>query len=350
MNSNSTPPEIVKEAFAEAREKLGLSTKELGVKACLSTRQIEQIESGEMSSFYGAQIKFTAAKKVAKLLNLSDAEAFDFGPQAQEARTSSSDDLPIAEAKLVQAPKLEEEKRVQPLRVVAAEELAQPKESVKELAKEIPEPAKKVQATENPSPSAAAESKPKSQKNRFLWLSVIAAAVFAAINLRPLLFAEKPEEIIVVKKAIVEPVPAVTPAEPPPVATAPPAVVAPVLAVPVVSAEASTACPAEEGIISYKPDAPRKAAEMVYVQAKSKQVVCVNDASGKLQNKMLESGVGASFYGKPPFKVLTSDLSQVDIFFQGAKVRLTNSNHKTLVLEAAEVVTTLPDRTDSQLR
>jgi cytoskeleton protein RodZ len=52
VNSNSTPPEIVKEAFAEAREKLGLSTKELGVKACLSTRQIEQIESGEMSSFY----------------------------------------------------------------------------------------------------------------------------------------------------------------------------------------------------------------------------------------------------------------------------------------------------------
>jgi cytoskeleton protein RodZ len=349
VNSNPTPPEIVKEAFAEAREKLGLSTKELGVKACLSTRQIEQIESGEMSSFYGAQIKFTAAKKVAKLLNLSDGDAFNYGAQAQETFTPSSDDLPIAEAKLVQAPKLEEEKRLQPARVEAAEEVAQPKESVKELVKEIPEPANKVQATENSSLSAAAESKPKSQKNRFLWLSVIAAAVFAVINLRPLLFADKPEEIIVVKEAIVEPVPAASPAEPPQVASAPPAVVAPVLAAPVVSAEASTACPAEEGIISYKPDAPRKAGDMVYVQVKSKQVICVSDASGKLQNKTLEPGVGASFYGKPPFKVLTAGLDQADVFFQGAKVRLTNPNYKTIVLEAAEVVAPSTG-TDSQQR
>lgn len=349
MNSNSTPPEIVKEAFAEAREKLGLSTKELGVKACLSTRQIEQIESGEMSSFYGAQIKFTAAKKVAKLLNLSDEDAFDYGAQAQETFTPSSDDLPIAEAKLVQAPKLEEEKRVQPARVEAAEEVAQPKESVKELAKEIPEPAKKVQATENSSPSATAESKPKSQKNRFLWLSVIAAAVFAVINLRPLLFAEKSEEIIVVKEAIVEPVPTASPAEPPQVASAPPAVVAPVLVAPVVSAEASTACPAEEGIITYKPDAPRKAGDMVYVQVKSKQVICVSDASGKLQNKTLEPGVGASFYGKPPFRVLTAGLDQADVFFQGAKVRLTNPNYKTIVLEVAEVMAPSTG-TDSQQR
>lgn len=342
------PPEIVKEAFAEAREKLGLSTKELGIKACLSTRQIEQIESGEMSSFYGAQIKFTAAKKVAKLLNLSDEDAFDYGAQAQETFTSSSDDLPIAEAKLVQTTKLEEEERVQPAGVEVAEEVAQPKESVKELAKET-EPAKKVQATEKPSLSAAAESKPKSQKNRFLWLSVIAAAVFAVINLRPLLFAEKPEEIIVVKEAIVEPVPTATPAEPPQVASAPPAVVAPVLAAPVVSAEASTACPAEEGIISHKPDAPRKAGDMVYVQVKSKQVICVSDASGKLQNKTLEPGVGASFYGKPPFKVLTAGLDQADVFFQGAKVRLTNPNYKTIVLEAAEVVAPSAG-TDSQQR
>ncbi|MEY3224986.1 MAG: hypothetical protein RL565_1176, partial [Pseudomonadota bacterium] len=109
-------------------------------------------------------------------------------------------------------------------------------------------------------------------------------------------------------------------------------------------------CPAEEGIISYKPDAPRKAADMVYVQVKTKQVICVSDASGKTQNKMVEPGVGASFYGKPPFKVLTGGLAQADVYFQGAKVRLTNLNYKTLVLEAAEVVVPSVDRTDSQQR
>ena len=351
MNSNSKPPEIVKEAFTEAREKLGLSTKELGVKACLSTRQIEQIESGEMSSFYGAQIKFTAAKKVAKLLNLSDEDAFDYGIQTQETFTSSPDDLPIAEAKVVPAPKLEDEKLVAPVRVELVEEVAQ----ANELVKEDPVPAKKVESIESPSLGAAAESKPKSQKNLFLWLSVTAAAVFAVINLRPMFFAEKPEEIILVKEEVIEPAPAVAPAEPAPVAPATPAtpaVAAPVVASPVVaaaSAEASAACPAEEGIISYKPDAPRKAADMVYVQVKSKQVICVSDASGKLQNKMVEPGVGASFYGKPPFKVLTGGLAQADVFFQGAKVRLTNPNYKTIVLEAAEVV--VPSAgTDSQQR
>jgi hypothetical protein len=185
-----------------------------------------------------------------------------------------------------------------------------------------------------------------------LWLSVLAALVFSAMNLRPLFFAEKPPEVIAVKQEIVEPTPppAATPVEPAPstTLTASPAAVTPA---PAITADTSGACPAEEGIISYKPEAPRKMADMVFVQAKSKQVVCVIDASGKTQNKLVESGVGASFYGKPPFKVLTAGLSQVDVFFQGAKVRLSNPNSKTLILEASEVLTPLADRTDSsQLR
>lgn len=79
MNNSSQPLEIRKEAFTAARISAGLSTKDLGALACLSTRQIEQIENGESSSFYGAQIKYTAAKKVAKLLKLSEEDAFEFG-------------------------------------------------------------------------------------------------------------------------------------------------------------------------------------------------------------------------------------------------------------------------------
>ena len=92
MTHNAKLPEICKEAFSKAREKLGLSTKDLGAMACLSHHQIAQIESGESPYFYGAQNKFTAAKKVAKLLNLSDEEAFDYGTQAP--------------AKIIEAPKL----------------------------------------------------------------------------------------------------------------------------------------------------------------------------------------------------------------------------------------------------
>jgi hypothetical protein len=210
------------------------------------------------------------------------------------------------------------------------------------IKEEQKEPVKKVESAkvtskEIPFPTTSASPKSAASKKLFLWLSVLAALVFSVINLRPLFFTDKPEAILVVKEEIIEPAPPVAP-------------VAPVVAIPAASTELSTACPAEEGIVSYKTDAPRKAADLVYVQVKSKQVICVSDASGKMQNKLIEPGVGASFYGKPPFKVLTGGLAQVDVFFQGAKVRLTNLNYKTLVLEATEVVALPVDRTDSQLR
>ena len=345
MTTNTRLPEISKEAFSKAREARGLTTKDLGGMACLSHRQIEQIENGESSSFYGAQNKFTAAKKVAKLLNLSDEEAFDYGTQTP--------------AKIIESPKAEETKKVSSKKAQVKNETAAVKQAIEETPtpelateEEKKEPAKKLEAVkatskEVPFSATSVTSKPASSKKLFLWFSVLAALAFSVINLRTLFFADKPEEIVLVKEEIVEPTPASSPVDP---ASAPPAAVAPALAVPAVVAEVSAVCPAEEGIISYKPDAPRKVADMVYVQVKSKQVICVSDASGKMQNKLVEPGVGASFYGKPPFKVLTGGLTQADVFFQGAKVRLTNLNHKTLVLEAAEVVAPSVDRTDSQQR
>lgn len=350
MTTNAKLPEIRKEAFAKAREKLALSAKDLGGMACLSHHQISQIENGESSYFYGAQNKFTAAKKVAKLLNLIDEEAFDYGSQApvkiiEESKVEESIKAPAKKAQSKkEAVAVKEVVKETPAPALVIEE--EKKESVQKAETRKVEPVK-VTPKEVLFSATAANLKPASSKKLFLGLSILAALVFSVINLRPLFFADKPEEIVVVKEEIIEPAPAVTPAEPAPVV---PVAAMPAAAAPVASAEASTACPAEEGIISYKPDAPRKAADMVYVQVKSKQVICVSDASGKMQNKMVEPGMGASFYGRPPFKVLTGGLAQADVFFQGAKVRLTNSNYKTLVLEAAEVVAPPVDRTDSQQR
>ena len=86
MSTQIKLPEIKKEAFQRARENLGLSTKDLSVMACLSVRQIEQLESGESGSFYGPQIKLTAAKKVAGLLKLAEEDAFDFAGVAPEEK------------------------------------------------------------------------------------------------------------------------------------------------------------------------------------------------------------------------------------------------------------------------
>jgi transcriptional regulator with XRE-family HTH domain len=361
VNTNSKLPEICKEAFTKAREKLDLSSKELGVMACLSTRQIEQIENGEMSSFYGAQIKVTAAKKVAKLLNLSDEEAFNYGSQTPEKLSTAPAELPIAELKSTPSPKAKESKKASSKNADAKPDNLEIKVKVEEtqlpakvIAEEKKEPVVKAQpqvVQVQALSSIEVSSKPRSssQKKLFLWFSVAAAAVFAVINLNPLFFSDKPEAIVLVKEELVEPAPA---AAPTPAPNESASVAAPTLTNvnSATTANAAGACPAEEGIISFKPEAPRKVADMVFVQTKSQQVICVIDASGKTQNKLLEPGVGATFYGKPPFKVLTAGLNQVDVFFQGAKVRLSNLNTKTLILEASEVLSSTTDRSDSQVR
>jgi len=51
-------------------------------------------------------------------------------------------------------------------------------------------------------------------------------------------------------------------------------------------------------------------------------------------------------------KVLTGGLSQLDLYYQGAKVRIGNASNKTINLEPAEIIqpTAPANSTDSQLR
>ena len=326
MGNPAKLPEIRKEAFSQARESLGLSAKDLAGMACLSVRQIQQIENGESSSFYGAQIKVTAAKKVANLLGLKESEAFICEPQVKAKGEAVKEEASKQEAiKQVTAPELVVE------------------EPIKTRSKTP------VSAAPISSLSSVKKVKSSPQKRWVIWLSLVAAVAFSVINLRPLFFPEKVEEIIVVKEEVIEPVPAPAPSEPVVVTTPAPASL-PASAIVSGATDIAGACPAEDSpVINYKPDAPRKPADVVYAQAKSKQIVCVIDATGKNQNKTVESGAGASFYGKPPFKVLTGGLNQVDLYFQGAKVRLANINTKIVVLEAADLVTPSA-QSDSELR
>jgi transcriptional regulator with XRE-family HTH domain len=343
VNKPTKLPEIRKQAFVKAREALGLTIQELALKACLSNRQIEQLENGEMISFYSVQIKYTAAKKVAILLNLEEKEAFDFGDQAPAVRETIlvEETLPVAEVKKITSTTAEAIK-VEPPKVTAPTREAKP-----DLALEVQDIV--VEQAINK------RSAPNSQKKWLLLLSVAAAVAFSIVNLRPLFFPEPPKEELV----LIPPVPVESPAAGPPVAdekaSAPIPAAAPVATV---AAAPSTDCPAADpSPVSYKPDAPKKGGDMVYLQSKSAQVVCVIDALGKLQNKQLEPGVGVSVYGKSPLKVLTADLNQVDLYFQGAKVRLLNQNGKTIMLEAAELAQAQPqiqpqplNSNDSELR
>ena len=352
MNKSEKLPEIRKEAFTKARESLGLSTKDLSGMACLSVRQIEQIENGESSSFYGAQVKFTAAKKVAELLKLKPEDAFDFSGVTQPSIPAEVEEKLQEETKASAA-----EKKAKPEKTKEknqAKETEQTKELVSqapaaEVKAEKPIARKVTESVLDYSVKSKASVDPK--KKIILLLAITAAVIFSVVNLRPLFFPEPvKEEVVIIQEVVPETPPASAPAEPAPAAQ--PATSVPVPATQPVAAASVECPPADASALNYKPDAPKKAGDMVYLQSKTAQTVCVVDATGKTQNKMLEPGVGASVYGKPPFKVLTGGLNQIDLYYQGAKVRTGNTSSKTIILESAEIVQSVPPATstDSQLR
>lgn len=320
--------------------------------ACLSVRQIEQIENGESSSFYGAQVKFTAAKKVASLLKLTPEDAFDFSGVVQPVKPAEVEEKLQEETKASAA-----EKKAKPEKTKEKNQ-AKETEQTKELVSQAPaaEPkaekpiARKVtESVLDYSVKSKASVDPK--KKIILLLAITAAVIFSVVNLRPLFFPEPvKEEVVIIQEVVPETPPASAPAEPAPAAQ--PATSVPVPATQPVAAASVECPPADASALNYKPDAPKKAGDMVYLQSKTAQTVCVVDATGKTQNKMLEPGVGASVYGKPPFKVLTGGLNQVDLYYQGAKVRTGNTSSKTIILEPAEIVQTVAPApsTDSQLR
>jgi cytoskeleton protein RodZ len=334
VSKSTKLPEIRREAFTKAREALGLSVKDLSGMTCFSVRQIEQIENGESSSFYGPQVKVSTAKRVAEVLKLSEEEAFDLGGITAEIKSSEKNIEEDAEAKEVQPSLLDDVKTPQP---------EAPKKADKKTAKP---------SLYSPQLSSAGmgfgkqKSRVSPKKKLFLFIVIAAAIAFSVINLRPLFFPEPPkeEEVIIIEEA-----PQAPAAEPKTDAPTPAAVQEPVTTAPVQAA--ALECPSPDATpLVYKTEAPKKPGDVVYLQSKTAQTVCVTDASGKSQNKSLEPGVGLSVFGKPPFKVLTAGLTKVDMYYQGAKVRVGNTSAKTIILEQAEIVVQPVTPVETQIR
>jgi len=73
------------------RESLSLGLADVATRACLSVKQVRQIEEGGMTAFYSETVKLTAARKVAGLLSLPEAELFG---QIQPQTDTHLDDTP----------------------------------------------------------------------------------------------------------------------------------------------------------------------------------------------------------------------------------------------------------------
>ena len=360
MNKTPVITQINGRAFQEARERLGISVKDLAKQSCFSVRQIEQIENGKSDAFYSLAIKANAAKKIAHLLKLSEAEAFEFKVDsltlAAEKDTLSTD-TNSSQSSLTSSP------ATTPARSIATHTDAVDSRfsSHSSALSEQLEP-RFGPEQDGTGSLVSLNHKPRSGRTLIIGLALAAIVLLVVLIQSDLLiqiqnpFSPKPAPVVEVM------IPEDKPAEPEKLgmtsdnnaSTASPAVTlntnaatgtvgsnsAPGAALATVAPSATITpsntlegCPSVGVSASaYTPTQSNRSADMVYVVSKVNQTVCVVDANGKIQNRSLDTGASASFYGKPPFKVMTSGLSQVDLFFQGWKVRPTNPNEKTIEL------------------
>jgi cytoskeleton protein RodZ len=85
------------------REARGWVLNDMATRACMSVKQIRQLEEGGMSSFYSAAVKMTSAKKVGALLGLSAEEVF-----AQEVEAALEPDVVESEVLVVETEVVED--------------------------------------------------------------------------------------------------------------------------------------------------------------------------------------------------------------------------------------------------
>ena len=360
MANRQSTPEIRTAAFVAAREKCAMSVEELAHLACLSKKQIQQIENGQSSAFYSPTVKYTAAKKVAKLIQLDEKDAFDFGPQAELPFAQAADSIQSELTSAGQEPLLDT-KNEAPQKAAAQTDDGESKEAKIAVSN-------KTKADAAPPVPNRAEAKPglaqalvpelskrahanvhehKSSSKKWLWLLPVGALVLAIVQFQPVLENQldammgkaKPVEVVALTAAPVDATPANPPAEPPAsaAAAATPQAAPVVTPNPAVAVAANPACPMPDAAIeSYKSPSPTKPGNMVYVKMATAQIICVEDGDGKVQTKTMQPGLGHSFYGKPPFKLLTSGLSSAEIFFQGYRVRPSNADSKSMLLVQAD--------------
>jgi transcriptional regulator with XRE-family HTH domain len=339
---NKRIPDVRGDVLRKAREAKGLTVADLATKVCFSSKQIEQLENGEKSHFYSLAIKANAARRVADELNVPHEEVFDFGADLmqsiQDAENSQASQTPPADKSEVVTAVSTVTEPPNP----ESEKISNPK---KKKAESKPEPNEQAKVEQLERFEEPKKSEPKKSYTKYyLGAAVLAVIVLVAINLKPSSQAIKSSEIAKLPSEIINnsaeakkedqnpssaPVPSVTSVASPSPA---PSVVA--STAPTVAANVESGCPTgDANAVTYRSPAATKPGNMVYVQTRNAQTICVKDATGKLERKTLDQGGSYSFYGKAPFVLMTSGLGQTDIFFQGYKVRVDNPNVKNITLE-----------------
>jgi transcriptional regulator with XRE-family HTH domain len=342
QNKMGILPEIQGKVLKAAREKLKLEIKDLALKACLSKKHITELEEGGTSSFYSESHKILVAKKVAKMLKVDEALVLIHPDGDSVQQVSMSFDAPVDEAD--QIFKTQETKAARYIREITAEARLTVESSnqvkIKPTVKSESSQPTKVTLENLQSGGQIDSSRPKTKRSlsglvSVLLLILVAGGLYSSKNTIIALFsppAAEPQAVVVdgaapqdPKEEGVNPVNPVSPSAP---SAAAPAAVS-VAAVPPLPSDVS--CPKPDASVTEQSvTEPNKPGNFVHVHAKSRQIVCVVDATGKSMMQSIEAGTGHTYGGKAPFTILSNGLSQTSVYFQGKLVRPNNEQARTM--------------------
>jgi transcriptional regulator with XRE-family HTH domain len=342
QNKMGILPEIQGKVLKAGREKLKLEIKDFAIKACLSKKHITELEEGGTSSFYSESHKILVAKKVAKMLKIDEALVLIHPDGDSIQQVSLSFDAPVDEAD--QLFKAQETKAARDIREITAEARLIVENSnqakIKSTVKSEPSQPTKVTLENLQSGGQIDTSKPKTKRSlsglvSVLLLILVAGGLYSSKNTIIALFsppAAEPQAVVVDGAAPQDPKeeganPA-NPASP----SAPSSAVPPAASVAAVAPFPSdVGCPKPDASVSEQSvTEPSKPGNFVHVHSKSRQIVCVVDATGKSMMQSIEAGTGHTYGGKAPFTILTNGLSQTSVYFQGKLVRPINEQARTM--------------------
>lgn len=335
-------PEIQGKVLKAAREKLRLEIQDLATKACLSKKHITELEQGGVTSFYSESHKITVAKKVAKILQLDESLVLVHPDGDLAQQESLPFDAAIEDTQ--QSVKVQETKAAKEEKVSTPEKKPVAQESNQQTAKPAAAAASqpmKVSLENLQSGGQMDSSRPQQKGSRralvsVLLLILVAGGLYSSRNDIIAVFnppAAEPQAVVVEGEPKEDSADPATPANP----ANPANPSAPSSAAPVANVAVTSPLPSDVGCP--KPDAsvadqsvtePTKPGNFVHVIVKSRQIVCVVDASGKSMMQSIEPGSGHTFGGKAPFTILTNGLSQASVYFQGRPVRPINEQARTM--------------------
>jgi transcriptional regulator with XRE-family HTH domain len=338
-------PEIQGKVLKAAREKLRLEVQDLATKACLSKKHITELEQGGITSFYSESHKITVAKKVAKLLQLDESLVLVHPDGDLAQQESLPFDTAVEETQ--QPVKVQETKAAKEEKASATAALSAAEESNQANTKPAAATGKPVKVSlENIQTGGQMDSsRPKSKRSRsglvsILLLVLVAGGLYSKKDDIIAMFnppAQEPQPVVVEgaepKEDSANPATPANPANPSAPNSAAPAVANVAAVAPLPS---DVGCPKPDASVAEQSVAePTKPGNFVHVVVKSRQIVCVVDASGKSMMQSIEPGPGHTFGGKAPFTVLTNGLSQASVYFQGRPVRPINEQARTMRVKEA---------------